>query len=193
MYSYTCAHKTLPFNTILKITNRANGKSVQVRVNDRGPFVYNREVDLSKAAAVKLGMIGSGTARCDIVILKLGPNTKASRQTAAKSAEIMRQRGQVRGGSSGGKAVKHGAPVKDKVYNAGTFWDVQVASFSSRDNANKFAQGLLKKGFKNVVLQRTGSVYRVVIKNVEAKYVNSLEKKLNEMGYENILIRERLK
>src|SRR5574344_566474 len=51
MNSFTCAHKSLPFNTIIKVTNISNGKSVNVRVNDRGPFVLNREIDLSKAAA----------------------------------------------------------------------------------------------------------------------------------------------
>ena len=54
MNALTCAHKSLPFNTILKVTNLANGKSCEVRVNDRGPFVLNREIDLSKSAAVSL-------------------------------------------------------------------------------------------------------------------------------------------
>ena len=51
MNDLTCAHKSLPFNTILKVTNLANGKSVNVRVNDRGPFVVSREIDLSKAVS----------------------------------------------------------------------------------------------------------------------------------------------
>ena len=83
MYDYTAAHKTLPFNTILKVTNIANGKSVTVRVNDRGPFVQGREIDLSKAAAQKLDMIGDGTAQVSIEILQLGADTKISSVTAA--------------------------------------------------------------------------------------------------------------
>ncbi len=58
----TAAHKTLPFGTMLKVTNRDNGKSVVVRVNDRGPFVPGRIIDVSRGAAVKLGMIETGTA-----------------------------------------------------------------------------------------------------------------------------------
>ena len=69
MYSLTAAHKTLPFNTIVKVTNLRNGKSVNVRINDRGPFVPGREIDLSKAAAVKLGMIGTGTATVSLEII----------------------------------------------------------------------------------------------------------------------------
>lgn len=88
MYAFTCAHKILPFGTVVKVTNLKNGKSVQVRVNDRGPFVKTREMDLSKAAAVKLGMIKSGTARVNLEIVSLGKSTKASVQTAVKACKI---------------------------------------------------------------------------------------------------------
>ncbi len=88
MYALTCAHKILPFGTVVKVTNLKNGKSVQVRVNDRGPFVKTREMDLSKAAAVKLGMIKSGTARVNLEIVSLGKSTKASVQTAVKACKI---------------------------------------------------------------------------------------------------------
>lgn len=58
----TAAHRTLPFNTHLRVTNVANGRSVVVRINDRGPFKGARIIDLSRAAAERIGMIGSGTA-----------------------------------------------------------------------------------------------------------------------------------
>ena len=56
----TAAHRSLPFGTVLKVTNQRNGKSVIVRVNDRGPFINGRVIDLSKAAAARLGFISSG-------------------------------------------------------------------------------------------------------------------------------------
>ena len=56
----TAAHRTLPFGTKLKVTNQKNGKSVVVRVNDRGPFIKGRVIDLSKAAANRLGFVSSG-------------------------------------------------------------------------------------------------------------------------------------
>lgn len=62
MKGLTAAHRTLPFNTMVKVENHDNGKSVTVRVNDRGPYAKNRIIDLSKAAAEKLDMIGPGTA-----------------------------------------------------------------------------------------------------------------------------------
>lgn len=59
----TAAHKSLRFGTKLKVTNKRNGKSVVVRVNDRGPFIRGRVLDLSKAAAKNIGMVSSGTAQ----------------------------------------------------------------------------------------------------------------------------------
>ena len=59
---FTCAHRTLPFGTRLKVTNPRNGKEVEVRVTDRGPYAHGRIVDLSYAAARELGMISSGVA-----------------------------------------------------------------------------------------------------------------------------------
>jgi rare lipoprotein A len=70
MNNMTCAHKTLSFGTRLLVKNLNNGKTVIVRVNDRGPFVGNRVIDLSKAAAQKLDMISSGVIDVEITILK---------------------------------------------------------------------------------------------------------------------------
>ena len=60
---YTAAHRTLPFGTKVLVTNISNGRSVTVRINDRGPYGRGRIIDVSTAAARELGMIGSGTAR----------------------------------------------------------------------------------------------------------------------------------
>lgn len=62
MYQLTAAHKTLPLSTYVLVTNLNNGRHVVVKVNDRGPFIYNRLIDLSYAAAKKLNMVGRGTA-----------------------------------------------------------------------------------------------------------------------------------
>jgi len=73
MYDYTAAHKTLPFGSRLKIINPKNGRSVVVRVNDRGPFVPGRDIDLSYAAARKIGIISEGTARVYVQYLGRDP------------------------------------------------------------------------------------------------------------------------
>lgn len=73
MFQYTAAHRTLPFGAVVEVKNLNNGKQVDVRINDRGPFVGNRIIDLSYSAALAIGMIGSGTApvRLDVIA---GPN-----------------------------------------------------------------------------------------------------------------------
>ena len=72
MYKKSAAHKTLPFNTVLEVTNLENDQQVIVRVNDRGPFVKGRILDLSYAAAKEIDMIANGVARVRIRILKTG-------------------------------------------------------------------------------------------------------------------------
>lgn len=65
----TAAHKSLPFGTEVVVTNQNNGKTVVVRINDRGPFVGGRIIDLSHQAAAQIGMLGSGTARVTVEVI----------------------------------------------------------------------------------------------------------------------------
>ena len=89
MYAMTAAHKTLPFGTMLEVTNLENGNSVVVRVNDRGPFVADREIDLSQGAAEKLGMITAGVARVSISILsEPGKETEAAPAGLPENEEV---------------------------------------------------------------------------------------------------------
>ena len=69
MNGMTAAHKSLTFGTRVKVTNQTNGKSVVVRINDRGPYVGSRIIDLSKSAAQAIDMIGPGTASVTVEIL----------------------------------------------------------------------------------------------------------------------------
>lgn len=69
--SYTAAHKSLKFGTLLKITNLRNNKSVVVRINDRGPYVEGRDLDLSKASALALGIVKRGVVRIKVEEIKI--------------------------------------------------------------------------------------------------------------------------
>ncbi|MDD2896848.1 MAG: septal ring lytic transglycosylase RlpA family protein [Aliarcobacter sp.] len=69
MYDMTAAHKTLPMNTVVRVDNLENGRSVIVRINDRGPFVRGRIIDLSNKAAREIEMVGKGTAKVNITVL----------------------------------------------------------------------------------------------------------------------------
>lgn len=70
MHDMTAAHRTLPFGSTVRVTNPRNGRSVVVRINDRGPFIAGREIDLSRAAAQELRMIGRGHARVELELLE---------------------------------------------------------------------------------------------------------------------------
>lgn len=166
MYAMTCAHKTLPFNTMLKVTNLSNGKSVMVRVNDRGPFVAGREIDLSKGAAGKLDMIKSGTAKVSITIV----DSKVTTTVSGSQKKV----------------------TKVKVLDEKSMrWDIQLGSFSKRENAVAFAQKILKAGFKNVVYQKTSSVTRVVIRDVATDDVQPILDRLEAKGFDQYLVKER--
>lgn len=71
----TAAHKSLSFGTLLKVTNPRNGRSVIVRINDRGPYIEGRDLDLSKGAAIELGMLRKGVGRLKIEEIALRENT----------------------------------------------------------------------------------------------------------------------
>ncbi len=75
MNEFTAAHRTLPFGAVVRVTNLANGRETEVRINDRGPFVANRVIDLSHAAAQALEMIGPGTAPVRLTVIS-GPNPR---------------------------------------------------------------------------------------------------------------------
>ncbi len=97
----TAAHRELPFNTTVKVTNLDNGKSVVVRINDRGPYAGRRVIDLSKAAARKIDLIGSGVAMVEIETLTPGMKDKvpegAEAEADAKQAQgvLLASRGRV--------------------------------------------------------------------------------------------------
>ena len=110
MYAMTAAHKTLPLGTYVRVHNRTNGRQIVVRVNDRGPFVRGRIIDLSYAAANKLGVVGPGTAPVRIEALGF-QEQDASGRTVYRS---------------------HGNYLADS-------YAVQVGAFSSSDNAQRLA------------------------------------------------------
>lgn len=90
MYAFTAAHKTLPLPSFARVTNLDNGKSIVVRINDRGPFHAGRVIDLSYAAAVKLGYRDKGTARVEVRALTTADvdTTLASQQSPAEASAM---------------------------------------------------------------------------------------------------------
>jgi rare lipoprotein A len=88
MYGMTAAHRTLPLPAYVRVTNLQNGRNVVVRVNDRGPFVGNRIIDLSYSAAVKLDMVRNGTAFVEVRSVDLPPSTLSAANTPAPTIPL---------------------------------------------------------------------------------------------------------
>ncbi len=107
----TAAHKTLPFGTTVQVTNLENGKSTMVRINDRGPFAAGRIIDLSKAAAREVGLLGTGTAAVEI--RAVGPDKEDDKILLASRGPVTRN------GVEHLISVETGANPEDKTIDSG--------------------------------------------------------------------------
>jgi len=160
MYAMTAAHKTLPLGTYVSVRNLNNDRKIEVRINDRGPFVRGRIIDLSYTGAKKLGVVGPGTAPVEVVALGAVSKTKTP-------------------GSSGRSYV----PID---YYKGNF-TVQVGAFSDRNNAERL-QHKLDQEYKNahITTYHDGyeTFYRVRVgKCSNLKQAEKYEKILIQRGF----------
>ena len=142
MFAMTAAHPTLPLPSYVRVTNLANGRAVVVRVNDRGPFLHERVIDLSYAAAWKLGYIGSGSAQVEVESVLPGETLQASAPAATPPFE--------KGGPGGispdpiAEIARAEAPPLPAVQELrGTF--LQLGAFGSQDNAESFRTRILRQ------------------------------------------------
>jgi rare lipoprotein A len=163
MYTFSAAHKSLPLPSFAEVTNVENGQSVVVRVNDRGPFHEGRVIDLSYAAAVKLGITQRGTGQ--VRVRALTPGQERSRSSRRQAATSTAAPAAVAVGSATTSALAAPAPqvvstplpathVAQAVAGAAPGAALlQVASFASRDNAERALQQLLQAGIAGGRLQ----------------------------------------
>lgn len=141
MHAMTAAHTTLPLPTWVEVTNLTNGRRIVVKVNDRGPFVDNRLIDLSFAAATALDMVRDGTARVEV--RAIGAPLQSVRQELAVASTEQ---------SLG--VLPAPAPTEQMF--------VQVGAFSQRDNAERLLQRLRASGFVNPTLVSAPEERRVM-------------------------------
>lgn len=166
MFAMTAAHKTLPLPTYVEVTNLDNQRKVIVKVNDRGPFVSGRIIDLSHTAARKLGIIGSGTGRVEIRAIDPSTYGKPKKSVIPKSAKK--------------PAVK---PARERLF-------VQVGAFSSSDNAERLQKDLYSRLGPRLRIDTyyndAEKLYRVrigpIASNTDAQQVNT---RLNNIGFTN--------
>lgn len=153
MYGMTAAHATLPIPSYARVTNPANGKSVIVRINDRGPFHAGRLIDLSYTAAWKLGYIGNGSTLVEVESIEPGQETLLAQAPPAAPADPLAQLA---------TAPEAAAPLPEVADAHGHY--LQLGAFGNRDNADalkaRLARELGALGDK-LVVQATGKLYRL--------------------------------
>lgn len=146
----SAAHRTLPFGTVVTVRNLENGRTVEVVVNDRGPFLKDRVLTLSIGAARELGFVGQGTAQ--VLIESLAPVPEGGTWTvlAASFAE-----------EENAKVLKYRLSQRYEVVSIipavnaiGTFFRVLVGNYPSEEKAERIAAKLLLDGLEPVVLRR---------------------------------------
>ena len=167
MYDKTAAHKTLPFGTYVKVENLSNQREVIVRINDRGPFVKGRIIDLSHSAAKEIELVGPGVSRVRVVAL---------------SKEV----GNIRLGNNYRPLVE----VKD--FNKGRF-TVQVGAFENEHNAGRLA-ARLRVIFNHVAMTtyvpyEGKTLYRVRVSlSKDLIEARSIVKRLEYLGFSETFI-----
>jgi rare lipoprotein A len=152
MYKFTAAHRTLPFNTMVRVTNTTNGKSTTVRITDRGPFVDNRIIDLSYAAAKQIESIGPGVVTVQLEILSaIDPNEGTftiqvgAFKDKANAERLVRRL----------KAAYPSVELQSfESAKSGSFYRVHVGKISGEDAAKKMSEELhAREGVKPLIFR----------------------------------------
>ncbi|UCD83077.1 MAG: septal ring lytic transglycosylase RlpA family protein [Desulfobacterales bacterium] len=162
MYALTAAHKTLPLGTYVRVDNLENNRRVELRINDRGPFVKDRIIDLSYMAAKKIGIVGPGTARVEVIALatpavtdggtpRLEPVDLYSGNFTFQVGAFVNRENAERLTSKLGRKYKN---AHITVYDRGDqiFYRVRVGSFSTLQQAAAQEEILIRDGYPDVFI-----------------------------------------
>ena len=176
MYSMTAANKVVPIPCYARVTNLKNGKSVIVKINDRGPFVENRLIDLSYAAASRLDMLGSGTALVDVTAVEPGDVATVTPLAAPAGGSVT--------------VMPLATPAAATAATEGTAPQIflQVGAFAERSNADAVLQRLTGAGIAHAfILLATESgrtLYKVRIGPLaDVEQVDDLTRSMARFGY----------
>jgi rare lipoprotein A len=163
MYAMTAAHKTLPLGTYVRVRNLENNRKVEVRINDRGPFVRGRIIDLSYTAAKEIGIVGPGTAEAEVVALGTPASTDGGSSpsyvqgdyysgnfTYQVGAFVNRENAERQKRELAGKYKNAHITVFDR--GDQIFYRVRVGKFSTLEDAVKHELILIEDGYTNAIL-----------------------------------------
>jgi rare lipoprotein A len=184
MYAMTAAHKTLPLPSYARVTNLDNGRSVVVRINDRGPFVDGRIIDLSYAAAARIGILGPGTGRVEVeAIVPDGMHATVAPREGARPASVV-------AAAESARPPPAAARVAPGPNGATT---LQAGAFGSRENAERMAETIRRNAIEPVRIEQdrrlSGSIWRVRIGPLaDAETVALVQHRLRSLGIQAISV-----
>lgn len=182
--AFTAAHKTLPMNTIVSVTNLDNGRKTTVRINDRGPFKDNRIIDVSKAAATRLDMLQSGTVPVKLEVIGFDSSGEAA--DTADIADITIPQAQIIEGISAEQNLSATSQNVEQNLSSiaqnidiaalssassGSGFMVQIGAFKSKDNADDVSSRYQSyKGYTTMTRQSSrDGLYRVFLKGFKSE------------------------
>ena len=168
MYKVSAAHKVLPLGTYVLVENLANGKSIVLSINDRGPFVKGRIIDLSYAAASAIDVVGPGVA--DVRVTALAKEVGRARSRTGISEPVL----------------------ESKDFSRGAF-TVQAGAFKDKENAARVAERL-RALFDKVDVEvsahpEAGTLYRVRVSQAQSLFeAQAIERRLESLGFEGAFV-----
>ena len=154
-YAYTAAHKSLPFGTVVRITSLENGRDVVVKINDRGPFIRGRIIDLSYASARSIDLIRTGTAKVKVEVIS---------SPSARNDDYFKPIYTVQVGSFSSKinastvkndldtAIDNKIRIESVKIKGDTYYRVRVGMFSSKSRAESLRKKLRNYGYRGKVI-----------------------------------------
>lgn len=201
MNAYTAAHKTLPFGTMVEVTNLENGKKVIVRINDRGPFVAEREIDLSKAAAASLDMLSRGVVRVSIRIINNDNAAAFGTQNTNNAGNTYNPYQNTNHPGQNPNTMQDQMQPKYQEYKSlvytpvnasetsGPLWRIQLGSFTREENAMRLVVQLRKIGFEPAY-EKTETHIRVVLYGIIPSDLEKVKDILSKNNIKDYILRQ---
>lgn len=191
MYDATAAHKKILFNSLVEVTNKKNGKTAIVRVNDRGPFKPGRIIDLSYATAKKLDMVRDGVIDIEIRLLRAGADGVTLSPKGSQSKTKKRKPRRKVNIKKAQKKNKY-LPRIYSIWGTQKYpkdFGVQIGSYKDLKNAVQKGKLAMQKGFKEVYIRvswtkdHSQRLFRVSVGDMTATEASSFAKKLDAKGF----------
>ena len=184
MHAMTAAHKSLPLPTYVRVRNLKNDRTVVVRVNDRGPFVHNRIIDLSYAAAQRLDMVDDGTSLVEVTAITFDePDSEQPLRTAVPPATPAPASAVSVDAAPASSSSSVESGPQDELHTV----YAQVGAFGSRENAERRLRAIRQRGINNVSIDTDGAsvdpLYRVHVGPItEVIQYDMLVEELDRIG-----------